>query len=126
MSAPSPSSAAVAERCTEPSVGTTRVDLPGCEEFATRHIGIGPADERRMLDAVAAESRGSLIAEVVPPSIARTEPMQLPPPLSEAAALEELKSIAGRNRLLKSFIGQGYHGTHTPGGIQRKIGRAHV
>ena len=36
-------------------------------------------------------------------------------------ALAELKAIAGRNRLLKSFIGQGYHGTHTPGVILRNV-----
>jgi glycine dehydrogenase len=47
--------------------------------------------------------------------------MQLPPPVSEAAALAELKEVASRNRLLKSFIGQGYHGTHTPGVILRNI-----
>jgi glycine dehydrogenase len=47
--------------------------------------------------------------------------MDLPAAATEAAALEELKGIAARNRLLKSFIGQGYHGTHTPGVILRNI-----
>mgnify|MGYP006180146155 CR=1 FL=1 len=40
---------------------------------------------------------------------------------TEAAALAELKAIAGKNQLLKSFIGQGYYGTHTPGVILRNI-----
>ena len=47
--------------------------------------------------------------------------MDLPAPLTEAAALAELKAIAGKNQLLKSFIGQGYYGTHTPGVILRNI-----
>ena len=45
----------------------------------------------------------------------------LPAAHSEHDALATLKSIVGKNRLLKSFIGQGYHGTHTPGVIQRNI-----
>src|SRR5918911_65856 len=54
-------------------------------------------------------------------NIARAKPMDLPAPLGEAAALAELKRMAGRNRVLKSFIGQGYHGTHTPGVILRNV-----
>ena len=47
--------------------------------------------------------------------------MDLPPPATEAAALAELKAIASKNQVLKSFIGQGYYGTHTPGVILRNI-----
>jgi glycine dehydrogenase len=47
--------------------------------------------------------------------------MSLPAPASEAQALAELKALAAKNRVLKSFIGQGYHGTHTPGVILRNI-----
>jgi glycine dehydrogenase len=93
----------------------------GCSAFASRHIGIGPADEARMLDVVGAPSREALIASIVPPSIARADAMRLPQPLSEAAALGELAAIASRNRLLTNFIGQGYHGTHTPAVILRNI-----
>ena len=54
-------------------------------------------------------------------SIARTAPMRLPAPLGEAAALAELRAIAAQNQVVKSFIGQGYHGTHTPGVILRNV-----
>ncbi|MFM1903967.1 MAG: hypothetical protein RLZZ440_1867, partial [Planctomycetota bacterium] len=74
-----------------------------------------------MLATVAAPSLAALIEQIVPSSIARHDTMRLPPALSEAAALEELKTIAFRNKLLKSFIGQGYHATHTPAVIQRNI-----
>ena len=47
--------------------------------------------------------------------------MSLPAPVTEAQALAELKALAAQNQVLKSFIGQGYHGTHTPGVILRNI-----
>ena len=74
-----------------------------------------------MLAAIGADSLSGLIDEIVPVSIARRQPMQLPDPLSEPAALAELRAIASHNKLLKSFIGQGYHGTHTPAVIQRNV-----
>ena len=74
-----------------------------------------------MLEAIGSPSRAALIEQIVPPSIARHDTMRLPAALSEAAALEELKTIAARNTLLKSFIGQGYHATHTPAVIKRNI-----
>ncbi|MCH2242363.1 MAG: aminomethyl-transferring glycine dehydrogenase, partial [Aquabacterium sp.] len=50
-----------------------------------------------------------------------SRPMDLPPAATEAQALAELKAIASRNRVLRSFIGQGYYGTHTPAVILRNI-----
>ncbi|MBX9717123.1 MAG: glycine dehydrogenase, partial [Burkholderiaceae bacterium] len=100
-------------------------DLENPSGFAARHIGITAADERQMLSVIAPGSpnltRRALIEAIVPHSILRTTPMALPEPVSEAQALAELKSIASRNRVLKSFIGQGYHGTHTPGVILRNV-----
>ena len=96
-------------------------ELENPTEFVARHIGPYEDDERHMLSVIGAASRRALIEAVVPRSIARAQPMQLPAPVGEAAALAELKAIAAKNRVLKSFIGQGYHGTHTPGVILRNI-----
>ncbi len=96
-------------------------ELENAAEFVARHVGIQPDDERHMLSVIGAASRRSLIEAIVPRSIARGAPMALPEPLSEADALAEMRAIAGQNKLLKSFIGQGYHGTHTPGVILRNI-----
>ena len=100
-------------------------ELETSHEFIPRHIGPDAHDEERMLAAIAHGAtpltRSELIATIVPRSIARSAPMDLPPPVSEAQALAELRGMAGRNRVLKSFIGQGYHGTHTPGVIARNI-----
>ncbi len=90
-------------------------------EFQARHIGIDAADERRMLATIGATSRQALIAAVIPKGIARSAVMDLPPPVGEAAALAELRTITAQNRVVKSCIGQGYHGTHTPGVILRNV-----
>ena len=96
-------------------------DLENPSEFIARHIGIGPADEQHMLSVIGEASRRALIEGIVPRSIARSQAMQLPAPVTEAAALDELRSLAQKNKLLKSFIGQGYYGTHTPSVILRNI-----
>jgi glycine dehydrogenase len=94
-------------------------------EFQARHIGPREDEERRMLAAVAPGepglSRRTLVEAIVPASIARRHAMALPPSLTEAQALAELRLIASQNKLVKSFIGQGYHGTHTPGVILRNV-----
>ncbi|MDD0814617.1 aminomethyl-transferring glycine dehydrogenase [Curvibacter sp. HBC28] len=96
-------------------------DLENPAEFRARHIGIGPEDEAPMLSVVGAASRRALIDGIVPRSIAREHAMVLPAPVTEAAALAELKAIASQNKILRSHLGQGYHGTHTPGVILRNI-----
>jgi len=90
-------------------------------DFVTRHIGLAVADETAMLGAIGADSLDALLDEIVPEGIRRHDAMRLPPAVSEAAALAELKAVAGRNRVFKSFIGQGYHGTRTPTVILRNV-----
>ena len=102
-----------------PPLPLTELENPA--EFRARHIGPDAADEAHMLGAIGAASRAALIDAIVPRSIARQQPMALPPAVGEAQALAELKALASRNQVLKSFIGQGYHGTHTPGVILRNI-----
>ncbi|WP_343626703.1 aminomethyl-transferring glycine dehydrogenase [Roseateles puraquae] len=95
--------------------------LEDATEFHARHIGPDAVDESLMCAAIGVPSRTALIDAVVPPAIRRSAGMQLPEPITEAGALAELRSIASKNKLYKSFIGQGYHGTHTPGVILRNI-----
>ncbi len=100
-------------------------ELENATEFAARHIGPSAEDEALMLGTIGAGvpnfTRRALIEAIVPRAIARAKPMDLPAPLGEAQALAELKALAAQNQVLKSFIGQGYHGTHTPGVILRNI-----
>jgi glycine dehydrogenase len=103
------------------SAHTPLSELENPTEFTARHIGPAAEDQARMLSVIGAASRQSLIDRIVPRTIVRDQPMQLPPPVGEAQALNELRAIAGKNQVLKSFIGQGYHGTHTPGVILRNV-----
>jgi glycine dehydrogenase len=96
-------------------------ELENPAEFIARHIGIDEADEVHMLSVVGSASRRALIDGIVPRAIARSRAMAIPPPVTEAAALRQLKAIAAKNQVFKSFIGQGYYGTYTPGVILRNV-----
>ncbi len=107
-----------------PLASSPLAELENPSEFIARHIGITEADEQQMLSVIAPEApftRRALIEAIVPRSIARAQKMVLPEPIGEAQALAELRTIASKNQVLKSCIGQGYHGTHTPGVILRNI-----
>jgi glycine dehydrogenase len=95
--------------------------LENDSEFIARHIGIDDEAEAHMLSIIGAASRRALIEAIVPRSIARSAGMVLPEPITEAAALAEMKAIASKNKVFKSYIGQGYYNCHTPGVILRNI-----
>jgi glycine dehydrogenase len=61
------------------------------------------------------------MGETVPKPIRLTEPLDFGPPLSERGALDRMRAVAGKNKVLTSLIGQGYHGTILPPAIQRNI-----
>ena len=99
----------------------TLQELENASEFVARHIGIDAADEALMLKTIGETSRRELIDSIVPRSIARSTAMAIPAAITEAAALAEIKVLADKNKVLKSFIGQGYYPNHTPGVILRNI-----
>ncbi len=90
-------------------------------DFRSRHLGPVGSDRDEMLRETGFPSLAALVDAAVPSGIRMDKALALPPARSENEALVELKSIMGKNRVLKSFIGQGYYGTHTPGVIQRNI-----
>ncbi|HWA81636.1 MAG TPA: aminomethyl-transferring glycine dehydrogenase [Acetobacteraceae bacterium] len=89
--------------------------------FAARHIGPSEDEIAAMLAAIGCASLEELIARTLPETIHRKAPLDLSAPLGEAAAMEELAALAGRNQLTKSLIGQGYYGTHMPAVIRRNV-----
>lgn len=95
--------------------------LSTADEFVPRHIGPRELDEIAMLNLLGYVSLDAMTAQVIPESIKGTSVLDLPAGLSEADALAELRAIAGKNRLLKSLIGQGYYNTHTPAPILRNL-----
>ncbi|MGW5671806.1 aminomethyl-transferring glycine dehydrogenase, partial [Micromonospora sp. NPDC003776] len=91
------------------------------EQFADRHIGPGPDDERRMLETVGYSSIDELMDAAIPEVIRWHGTLDLPAPAGEREALAELRALAARNTVAVSMIGLGYHGTHTPGVIRRNV-----
>ncbi|MEM6407766.1 MAG: aminomethyl-transferring glycine dehydrogenase [Pseudomonadota bacterium] len=91
-------------------------------DFANRrHIGPSPAEMAEMLEVVGAYSLEALIDDTVPEAIRQKEPIDFGRALSERELLHHMKGVAGKNKVLTSLIGQGYHGTVTPPAIQRNI-----
>ena len=91
-------------------------------DFANRrHIGPSPAEMSDMLKTVGAQSLGALIDDTMPAQIRQKEPLDFGKPMSEREVLEYMRVVAGKNKVLTSLIGQGYHGTVTPPAIQRNI-----
>ncbi len=89
--------------------------------FVARHIGPREDEIRQMLSILGYGSLDELTQAVVPSSICSREEAGLADAVSEEEALQELRSIASQNRVLRSFIGQGYYGTHTPNVIKRNV-----
>ncbi len=89
--------------------------------FVARHIGPRDLEIQSMLERLGYDSLDDLTRAVVPGNIADDSPMDLMPGATEEEALAELKQVAGKNQVLRSFIGQGYYGTHTPKVIQRNV-----
>ena len=77
-------------------------------DFASRHIGPQGEERREMLNSLGYQTLDELIADIVPADIRMKAPLDLPAAKSETEALEELRSILRKNKLLKTFIGQGY------------------
>ena len=90
-------------------------------EFIARHIGPREADTAEMLATLGYDSLDALTASVIPESIKGTSILGQTPGLSEADALAKIKTIAGKNQQFKTYIGQGYYGTHTPSPILRNL-----
>lgn len=91
------------------------------EQFEQRHIAPNEQDTLAMLKTVGVNSIDELIAQTVPQNIRLAKPMDLPAAKSEFQYLNDLKQTASKNKVFKSYIGQGYHGVIVPGVIQRNI-----
>jgi glycine dehydrogenase len=89
-------------------------------EFVQRHVGPSQPEQQRMLAALGYRTLDDLTAAALPRSTPQAH-ISLPEPLSETQALAELRGMAGRNQVLASMIGQGYHGTITPAVIRRNV-----
>jgi len=91
------------------------------EDFKNRHIAPNPEDTAAMLSTLGLGSVAELIEQTVPQKIRLKQPLNLPVAKSEKEYLESLRQTASLNKVFKSYIGQGYYDTTTPGVILRNV-----
>ena len=96
-------------------------DQAGRDPFESRHIGPPEHEQAHMLSTIGVDSLAELIDRTVPADIRLHDVLDLPEPLGQLGAQQELKTIAERNRANVSLIGMGYHGTVTPPVIRRNV-----
>jgi glycine dehydrogenase len=101
--------------------GASLRDLEHHSAFLERHIGPNDAEIAHMLRVVGHDSLEALTDAIVPASIKSAAPLALPEAITEVEALAKIRAIADRNQVFRSFIGQGYYGTHTPNVILRNV-----
>jgi glycine dehydrogenase len=91
------------------------------DQFVNRHNGVSNKDLPKMLETIGVQSLDQLIDETVPDKIRLKREMDLPEALTEFDFLNELKRTAAKNKVYKTYIGMGYHGTITPSVILRNV-----
>jgi glycine dehydrogenase len=94
---------------------------PAAVTFSQRHIGPSDRDVQAMLDRIGLGTMEQLIAAAVPASILDPGKLTFGPALSEPETIAYLRTVADKNKVLVSLIGQGYYGTVVPAVIQRNI-----
>jgi glycine dehydrogenase len=80
------------------------------DKFVNRHNGPRESELPQMLKAIGVSSLDELIEKTVPPSIMLEKPLRLPEAMSEFEYLNHIKAIGQKNKMFRSFIGQGYYG----------------
>ncbi|MCB1956056.1 MAG: glycine dehydrogenase (aminomethyl-transferring), partial [Rhodocyclaceae bacterium] len=90
-------------------------------DFIDRHLGPSAMELPPMLAALGVPDIDELIRQTIPASIRLPGALPLAGPVPEVEALGRLKTIARRNRVLRSLIGLGYYDTHTPPVVLRNV-----
>jgi glycine dehydrogenase len=91
------------------------------DHFVDRHIGPNEMEQQEMLKYISADSLDVLMTDTIPEVIRLNQDLSLPEPMSEYEYLRELRGLASKNKLYKTYIGRGYYGTWTPSVINRSI-----
>ncbi|HJU64804.1 MAG TPA: hypothetical protein VJ596_03970, partial [Gemmatimonadaceae bacterium] len=91
------------------------------DSFVPRHIGPSEADVQQMLETLGFASLDEMVDATIPQGIRARSPLNLPEGKTEHEALAELRRVAARNRVAKSYLGMGYSDCIVPPVIQRNI-----
>jgi glycine dehydrogenase len=89
--------------------------------FSRRHIGIDQKVSAEMLKDIGFSSMDDFIQSIVPKNIYSPESLNLSSELSEEEALRYLEKISKKNKVYKTYIGQGFYNSVTPAPIIRNI-----
>ena len=89
--------------------------------FALRHIGIQEEEQSQMLKTVGVENLDQLILETIPADIRLKKALDLAPAMNEHDYLSHIEILSQKNKVFKTYIGQGYHQSITPAVIKRNI-----
>ncbi|MFW6098308.1 MAG: glycine dehydrogenase (aminomethyl-transferring), partial [Chloroflexota bacterium] len=95
--------------------------LQPIDHFVNRHNGPKGDAVEEMLQTLGFSNLDDLVDEAVPDIIRDERPLDLPAAATESEVLEELRELAQKNKVYRSYIGMGYYGTLVPGVIQRNI-----
>ncbi|HXB45146.1 MAG TPA: hypothetical protein VNV85_13870, partial [Puia sp.] len=90
-------------------------------EFSSRHIGPNKHEAAKMLKIIGVGTLDELIDKTIPSSIRSTSQLDIPGPVSEYEYLKELRQVANKNKVFKTYIGQGYYNTITPSVVLRNV-----
>ena len=74
-----------------------------------------------MLKSIGYTGMDEFIEAVIPSNILEKKNISIGEQRTEEEVLEELRNIATKNKVYKSFIGQGHYNTHTPKVILRNV-----
>ncbi len=91
------------------------------DRFIARHLGADAAAEAQMLQTIGVPDCETLLAQTIPAPIRLTQPLKLPHPKDEAEVLAQMKMLASKNQVFKSYIGAGYYDCIVPPVILRNI-----
>ncbi len=92
------------------------------DQFSSRHIGVtNPEELQAMLSVIGVKSVDELISQVIPQSIRLKKPLALDKGMSEYEFAAHIRTLADRNRPLRSFIGMGYYPTAVPAAVVRNV-----
>src|ERR1700759_5134129 len=85
--------------------------LQPSDTFVRRHIGPNADEIKQMLRELGLDSLDELVDQTVPAAIRMKKPLNIGEPRAEHELLGELKKMASKNKVMRSFIGMGYYGT---------------
>ncbi len=91
------------------------------DKFENRHNGPRESEIARMLESVGVNSLDDLIDKAVPASIRLKDPLKLPAAMTEFEYLNHIRHLGLKNKLYRSFIGQGYYGVAPLSVIVRNV-----